>query len=232
MNAVNAVATQGKSVICTIHQPSEQIFSMFTHLLLLRKGGEVVYFGPVHSTDDADGPRDFARVLAFFETLGFKCPEHKNPADFVLDISNNLVRGSESVDIIEKFKESDLNDELSETLANGIFPQDAPVRHHTHQYATNMFVSGLEVSLSLSLSLSLCVCVSDHVVFTPAVDQTKLLGVLEDVHCGETECLCVLRDGSHLGLPLLPERLRSKGYQGPIESALLLSDCHQLDGHT
>lgn len=33
------------TVICTIHQPSTYLFEMFDSLLLLKKGGETVYFG-------------------------------------------------------------------------------------------------------------------------------------------------------------------------------------------
>jgi ATP-binding cassette subfamily G (WHITE) protein 2 (SNQ2) len=35
------------AVICTIHQPSNEIVHLFDWLLLLQPGGEVVYFGPV-----------------------------------------------------------------------------------------------------------------------------------------------------------------------------------------
>ena len=35
----------GRTVVCTIHQPSYALFSEFSRLLLLRKGGETVYFG-------------------------------------------------------------------------------------------------------------------------------------------------------------------------------------------
>jgi energy-coupling factor transporter ATP-binding protein EcfA2 len=38
MRAIKNIAARGTSVICTIHQPSKAIFSMFSHLLLLKKG--------------------------------------------------------------------------------------------------------------------------------------------------------------------------------------------------
>ncbi len=43
MRAVKSIAARGTSVICTIHQPSETIFGMFTHLLLLKKGNETAH---------------------------------------------------------------------------------------------------------------------------------------------------------------------------------------------
>jgi len=42
---------------------------MFDNVLLLGKGGRTVYIGPTKG------------VLPYFESLGFKCPEHVNPAD-------------------------------------------------------------------------------------------------------------------------------------------------------
>jgi len=38
---MSSLVAMGKPVICTIHQPSEEVFAKFTHLLLLAKGGRV-----------------------------------------------------------------------------------------------------------------------------------------------------------------------------------------------
>jgi ABC-type multidrug transport system ATPase subunit len=45
MRSIRRVAASGRSVVCTIHQPSFPIFSGFDSLLLLRRGGQTVYFG-------------------------------------------------------------------------------------------------------------------------------------------------------------------------------------------
>ena len=47
MRAIRKVAATKRAVICTIHQPSTYLFEMFDSLLLLKKGGQVVFFGPV-----------------------------------------------------------------------------------------------------------------------------------------------------------------------------------------
>jgi ABC-type multidrug transport system ATPase subunit len=45
--AVRRVAESNRTVVCTIHQPSIPIFSQFDSLLLLRRGGQTVFFGPL-----------------------------------------------------------------------------------------------------------------------------------------------------------------------------------------
>ncbi len=80
MKVVKEETHRGMSVCCTIHQPSSQIFSQFTHILLLRSGGEMVYYGKT------------SEMLKYFETrLGLKCPHHENPADFALEVVNKTL---------------------------------------------------------------------------------------------------------------------------------------------
>ena len=45
MSRITQVAKDGQTVICTIHQPSPEIFSRFDKLVLLSRG-QVLYFGP------------------------------------------------------------------------------------------------------------------------------------------------------------------------------------------
>jgi ABC-type multidrug transport system ATPase subunit len=47
MRGVVNIVGSGRSVICTIHQPSRRLFMYFDHLMLLKRGGEVAYFGPI-----------------------------------------------------------------------------------------------------------------------------------------------------------------------------------------
>jgi len=62
--------THGRTVVCTIHQPSSDIWHMFDDLLLL-EGGQVMYHGPAASAVD------------YFAGLGYPCPRYTNPADFI-----------------------------------------------------------------------------------------------------------------------------------------------------
>ena len=62
-----------KTVVCTIHQPSSQIFTRFDSLLLLAEG-KTAYLGPAVSTKQ------------FFAGLGFPCPQDYNPADHFVSV--------------------------------------------------------------------------------------------------------------------------------------------------
>lgn len=75
------LADEGQAVLCTIHQPSSQLFSMFDRLLLLNTEGQCIYFGDIG--------RDAGTLISYFEQNGGdKCDPDANPAEWMLDISN------------------------------------------------------------------------------------------------------------------------------------------------
>lgn len=87
------MAKTGRTVICTVHQPSSELFFMFDDLLLLQKGGYLVYFGPIGD--------EGITMIDYLETLpeSFPCPEEMNPASWMLDIlsgSNSSIDGGKS----------------------------------------------------------------------------------------------------------------------------------------
>ena len=66
--------SQHMAVVCTIHQPPIEIVNMFSQIILLKAGGEVVYFGPMD------------QLTSYFHSqgLGEAAPD-KNPVDFALE---------------------------------------------------------------------------------------------------------------------------------------------------
>ncbi|RAW41801.1 hypothetical protein PC110_g1967 [Phytophthora cactorum] len=83
MDGVRKVADSGRTVICTIHQPSTEVFLLFDTLLLLQRGGETVYFGEVG--------RNGETLVNYFHGLGLprSAPTFKpgdNPATWMLDV--------------------------------------------------------------------------------------------------------------------------------------------------
>ena len=74
------VASTGRAVICTIHQPSSETFFQFDRLLLLQPGGETVYFGPL-------GPKATGMAQYFHRVPGVQpLPLHVNPATWMLEV--------------------------------------------------------------------------------------------------------------------------------------------------
>ncbi|XP_048225751.1 ABC transporter G family member 15 isoform X2 [Ricinus communis] len=85
------IACDGKIVLCSIHQPSSDIFNMFDDLLLL-SNGETVYFG------------EAKMAIKFFAEAGFPCPTRRNPSDHFLrcisldfDIINEVLLRSQNL---------------------------------------------------------------------------------------------------------------------------------------
>ncbi|XP_065827732.1 protein white-like isoform X3 [Oscarella lobularis] len=71
VHVLQRLASSGRTVLCTIHQPSSDTFALFDRLILLSQG-RVAYYG---SSVDA---------MPFFSKLGFQCPTNYNPADFYI----------------------------------------------------------------------------------------------------------------------------------------------------
>ncbi|KAF9435109.1 hypothetical protein BGZ76_006883 [Entomortierella beljakovae] len=81
MKFMRKLTDQGQAILCTIHQPSSQLFNFFDSLLLLAKGGTTVYFGKLG--------HDCHTLLDYFEKNGApKCSPDANPAEYILDVVN------------------------------------------------------------------------------------------------------------------------------------------------
>uniref|UniRef100_A0A3B4FVS2 ABC-type xenobiotic transporter n=1 Tax=Pundamilia nyererei TaxID=303518 RepID=A0A3B4FVS2_9CICH len=69
------MASHGRTIIMSIHQPRYSIYRLFDTLTLL-VGGKMVYHGPAPN------------ALEYFANIGYACEAHNNPADFFLDVIN------------------------------------------------------------------------------------------------------------------------------------------------
>ncbi|TDL30143.1 hypothetical protein BD410DRAFT_780681 [Rickenella mellea] len=73
------LADSGQAILCTIHQPSGELFQVFDRLLLLRKGGQTVYFGDLGAKTST--------LISYFERNGAqRCAPNANPAEWMLDV--------------------------------------------------------------------------------------------------------------------------------------------------
>ncbi|XP_065358976.1 protein scarlet [Calliphora vicina] len=67
------LAKKGTTILCTIHQPSSQLFDMFNNVLFLSEGRVAFTGSPQNALD-------------FFAQNGYRCPEAYNPADYLIGV--------------------------------------------------------------------------------------------------------------------------------------------------
>ncbi|KAL2591003.1 hypothetical protein AAZV13_13G319600 [Glycine max] len=102
MRTVRNTVDTGRTVVCTIHQPSIDIFEAFDELFLMKRGGQEIYVGPLgrHST----------HLIKYFESIGgvSKIKDGYNPATWMLEVTTSAQELSLGVDFTDLYKNSDL----------------------------------------------------------------------------------------------------------------------------
>src|SRR5271169_5824259 len=68
MELLEALAKEGRTIVCTIHQSRSDLFPMFGNLLLLANGGRMIYSGKGKD------------MMEYFKNNGYNCPTFANPA--------------------------------------------------------------------------------------------------------------------------------------------------------
>ncbi|KAL5568890.1 hypothetical protein UlMin_025465 [Ulmus minor] len=102
MRTVRNTVDTGRTVVCTIHQPSIDIFEAFDELLLMKRGGQVIYAGPLGHQSH--------KLVEYFEAIPGvpKIKDGTNPATWMLDISTPAVETQLGVDFRQIFANSEL----------------------------------------------------------------------------------------------------------------------------
>lgn len=73
MKVLRKIANSNATILCTIHQPSSEVFHLFDSAIFM-KNGKVFYAGPVDA------------IRTHFEGVGYPCPHNTNPSDHVMFI--------------------------------------------------------------------------------------------------------------------------------------------------
>ncbi|KAL0927164.1 hypothetical protein M5K25_001327 [Dendrobium thyrsiflorum] len=80
LRALRREALEGVNICMVVHQPSYTLFKMFDDLVILAKGGLIVYLGAVKKVEE------------YFSDFGIVVPERVNPPDYFIDILEGILK--------------------------------------------------------------------------------------------------------------------------------------------
>ncbi|KAI7815062.1 white [Rhyzopertha dominica] len=126
VQVLKALAQKGKTVVCTIHQPSSEVYAMFDKILLLSEG-RTAFLG---SPDEAE---------VFFAGLDAPCPRNYNPADYFMQLLAVIPGREESCRqainmVCDNFERSELGVKITCEAATGAVEMGLDLFQTTEAY--------------------------------------------------------------------------------------------------
>ncbi|KAG2721209.1 hypothetical protein I3843_02G058000 [Carya illinoinensis] len=117
MRAVKNVVATGRTTVCTIHQPSIDVFENFDELILMKIGGQIIYSGML-------GHRS-SKLIEYFEGISGvpKIKNNYNPATWMLEFTSASVEAEIGLDFAKIYKESPLYRDTIELVQQLSEPQ-------------------------------------------------------------------------------------------------------------
>ncbi|KAM1341583.1 hypothetical protein ACFX2F_006016 [Malus domestica] len=116
MRTVRNTVDTGRTVVCTIHQPSIDIFEAFDELLLMKRGGQVIYGGKLglHSQT----------MINYFQGINgiSPIPSGYNPATWMLEVTTPACEERIGKDFANVYRNSDQYREVEESIKQFSIP--------------------------------------------------------------------------------------------------------------
>ncbi|PSK38472.1 Brefeldin A resistance protein [Elsinoe australis] len=140
------LAAAGQAVLCTIHQPSAQLFAQFDSLLLLARGGKTVYFGDIG--------KDAETIKDYFARNDAPCPPSANPAEHMIDVvSGSLSKGKDWNQVwLNSPERRKMTDEL-DFLIQDAASKPPGTTDDGHEFATDLWTQTKIVTQRMNVSL-------------------------------------------------------------------------------
>lgn len=141
MRGMKRISQSGRAVCATIHQPSIAIFNDFDELLLLKRGGETVFFGPLGENS--------SNLINYFERYDAtpRIKPGENPATWMLTVTGaGSVATAKAFDYAGNFSASKLHKSCLDRIekVNGCASHDNRVTFPS-AYATSKKTQALSV---------------------------------------------------------------------------------------
>ncbi|XP_037935775.1 ATP-binding cassette sub-family G member 1 [Teleopsis dalmanni] len=143
---LSKMAKQGRTIVCTIHQPSATIFNYFDKIFVLAKG-QCVYQG----RPDA--------VIPFLRHIDLECPKYYSPSDYIIELCDtedtkvitqlsNLTDNGKLIYVPAQISESTIetNGSISDNLIKSVSYNSIKHSNHFHQAITTFFIDEPKVS--------------------------------------------------------------------------------------
>ncbi|CAI5995028.1 unnamed protein product, partial [Closterium sp. NIES-64] len=158
MRAVRNTVNTGRTVVCTIHQLSIDIFEAFDELLLMQRGGEVIYAGSLG--------KQSCDLVRYFKAIPGVPPIQPgaNPAAWMLEVTASASAERLRVDFAHLFLQSDLFRPFSNSSGLPLF---SPLPCSLPCLLSLARVSPLPSSLPCALRSSLPCALLSLALFSP-----------------------------------------------------------------
>ncbi|KAK4764117.1 hypothetical protein SAY87_013555 [Trapa incisa] len=100
MRTVRNMVDTGRTVVCTIHQPSIDIFEAFNELLLMKRGGRVIYGGKLGKNSEV--------LINYFQKIPGVSPilDGYNPATWMLEVTTPAAEERIGADFSDLYRKS------------------------------------------------------------------------------------------------------------------------------